>query len=37
MTAKVTDTFLRGRHIMHAGKVVGEPMGQYLKRPTRRA
>jgi allantoinase len=37
MTARVTDTFLRGRHIMHDGKVLGEPTGQFLKRPVRRA
>lgn len=37
MTAKVTDTFLRGQHIMHDGKVLGEPAGQYLRRPTTHA
>lgn len=37
MTAKVTDTFLRGQHIMHDGKLLGEPTGQYLKRPAHRA
>ncbi len=36
LTAKVTDTFLRGERILEAGKVVGEPAGRYLSRPTRR-
>ena len=36
MTAKVTDTFLRGRQILKDGRVVGEPTGRYLRRPTRR-
>jgi allantoinase len=30
----VTDTFLRGRRILEDGKVLGEPTGQYLARPT---
>lgn len=34
LTAQVTDTFLRGNHILRAGKVVGEPVGAYLHRPT---
>jgi allantoinase len=34
LTAKVTDTFLRGAQILEGGKVVGEPGGQYLFRPT---
>ncbi|PRY39774.1 dihydroorotase [Umezawaea tangerina] len=34
MTAAVTDTFVRGHHVLAAGKVVGEPVGRYLKRPT---
>ncbi|WP_460392901.1 dihydroorotase [Actinophytocola sediminis] len=34
MTAAVTDTFVRGHRVLEAGKVVGEPVGQYLKRPT---
>jgi allantoinase len=37
MTAQVTDTFLRGNHILRAGKAVGEPLGAYLHRPTRDA
>lgn len=36
MTARVTDTFLRGQQILESGKVVGEPRGRYLRRPTRR-
>ncbi|MBB4905255.1 dihydroorotase [Actinophytocola algeriensis] len=34
MTAAVTDTFLRGHRVLESGKVVGEPVGRYLKRPT---
>ena len=34
LTAAVTDTFVRGHRVLEAGKVVGEPVGQYLKRPT---
>ncbi|MCS7475715.1 dihydroorotase family protein [Umezawaea endophytica] len=34
MTAAVTDTFVRGHHVLAAGKVVGDPVGRYLKRPT---
>lgn len=33
MTAKVTQTFLRGRRIFADGKIVGEPTGAYLSRP----
>ena len=36
MTARVTDTFLRGRRILADGDIVGEPTGQYLSRPTSR-
>jgi allantoinase len=32
LTAAVTDTFLRGQHVLEAGKVVGDPQGQYIKR-----
>ncbi|MFI1728407.1 dihydroorotase family protein [Streptomyces acidicola] len=35
LTARVTDTFLRGHHVLRAGKVVGEPVGAYLHRPAR--
>ncbi|MFT7835817.1 dihydroorotase family protein [Saccharothrix sp. BKS2] len=34
LTARVTDTFLRGRRILQDGEVVGEPAGRYLSRPT---
>ncbi|SCD27346.1 dihydroorotase family protein [Streptomyces sp. DvalAA-19] len=34
LTARVTDTFLRGNHIYAQGKVTGEPTGTYLHRPT---
>jgi allantoinase len=36
MTAAVTDTFLRGHLVLQDGRVVGEPRGQYLHRPTGR-
>ncbi len=36
LSAKVTDTFLRGARILENGKVVGSPAGRYLARPTRR-
>jgi allantoinase len=32
LTAAVTDAFLRGRHVLDAGKVVGDPHGRYLHR-----
>jgi allantoinase len=34
MTARVTDTFVRGHHVLADGKVTGEPQGVYLHRPT---
>lgn len=34
LTAKVTDTFLRGEQVLDSGKVVGAPRGRYLTRPT---
>lgn len=34
LTAKVTDTFLRGQHVYGDGQVIGEPTGQYLSRPS---
>lgn len=37
LTAKVTDTFLRGGAVLTDGQIVGEPRGQYLRRPTTRA
>lgn len=33
LTAKVTDTFLRGAHVLRDGKVTGDPTGRYLERP----
>lgn len=36
LTARVTDTFLRGQAVFSDGRVVGEPRGQYLRRPTGR-
>lgn len=35
LTARVTDTFVRGHHVLRAGQVVGEPVGTYLHRPVR--
>lgn len=32
LTAKVTDTYLRGQGVLVDGEVVGEPRGQYLRR-----
>lgn len=34
LTAKVTDTFVRGHHVMAGGVVGDEPVGRYLARPT---
>lgn len=34
MTAKVTDTFVRGHHVFADGAVQGTPHGQFLRRPT---
>ena len=35
MTARVTDTFVRGTRVLEAGKVTGRPVGQFVRRPTR--
>lgn len=35
LTAKVTDTYLRGQQIFGDGAVVGEPVGQYVNRSGR--
>ncbi|MBO4205665.1 dihydroorotase [Micromonospora echinofusca] len=35
LTAKVTDTFVRGEHVLVDGKLAGEPHGRYLARPQR--
>ena len=32
LTAKVTDTWVRGMRVLEGGKVVGEPRGQFLRR-----
>ncbi len=34
LTGRVTDVWLRGRPVLSGGNVVGNPMGQYQKRPT---
>ncbi|WP_020123070.1 dihydroorotase family protein [Streptomyces canus] len=36
LTAKVTDTFLRGRTILRGGEIMGVAEGRYLHRPTSR-
>ncbi len=36
LRARVTDTFVRGRHVLVDGMIAGEPAGAYLHRPTRR-
>lgn len=36
LDARVTDTFVRGQHVLADGQVIGEPQGQYLHRPTAR-
>ncbi|MEU8246711.1 dihydroorotase family protein [Nonomuraea sp. NPDC048916] len=33
LTARVTDTFLRGHRVLEDGKVAGDPQGRYLARP----
>lgn len=35
MTAKVTDTFVRGHHVLVDGVVTGEPVGEFQRRPHR--
>lgn len=34
MSARVTDTFLRGHRVLEDGKVVGDPKGRFVRRPT---
>ncbi|WP_419918821.1 dihydroorotase [Candidatus Poriferisocius sp.] len=34
LTGRVSHVWLRGRRILDGGKVVGDPLGQYQKRPT---
>jgi allantoinase len=36
LTARVTDTFVRGHHVLRNGSIVGEPQGRYVKRPATR-
>jgi allantoinase len=36
LTAKVTDTYLRGEAVLRDGAVVGSPRGRYVPRPTAR-
>jgi allantoinase len=36
LSAKITDTYLRGEPILRDGAVVGSPRGQYVFRPTAR-
>ncbi|WP_157250074.1 dihydroorotase [Nonomuraea typhae] len=33
LTARVTDTFVRGHHVLDAGKLAGRPIGSYIARP----
>ncbi|WP_188190780.1 dihydroorotase [Nonomuraea sp. SYSU D8015] len=33
LTAKVTDTFVRGHRVLEAEKIVGRPVGRYVRRP----
>ena len=35
MSARVTDTFVRGHHVLRDGVVIGPPRGHYLRRPAR--
>ncbi|GAA3611076.1 amidohydrolase family protein [Nonomuraea rosea] len=35
LTAKVTDTFVRGHRVLEAGKITGPPVGRYVRRPGR--
>jgi allantoinase len=34
LSAKVTDTFVRGHQVLERGNVVGTPQGTFLRRPT---
>jgi allantoinase len=34
MSARVTDTFVRGHHVLAGGSITGQPTGIYLRRPT---
>ena len=37
MSARVTDTYVRGTAVLRDGNIVGSPQGRYLRRPTKRA
>lgn len=37
LSAKVTDTYLRGSHIFGDGKILGAPSGAFVRRPTPRS
>lgn len=37
MSARVTDTFLGGHHVLKNGKVEGPPVGKFIRRPAHRA
>ena len=32
MTARVTDTFVRGHHVLADGEIIGEPTGRFVRR-----
>jgi allantoinase len=34
--ARVTDTWVRGHHVLDRGNVVGDPQGRYVRRPQAR-
>ena len=36
MSSRVTDTFVRGNHVLVDGKVTGQPRGKFVRRPSRR-
>ena len=36
LTARVTDTFLRGERVFEDGKIVGQARGQFIRRPSHR-
>lgn len=36
MTAKVTDTFVRGHQVLQDGNITGPPIGRFVRRPTSR-
>lgn len=33
MTARITDTYLRGQHIYAGGEMLGDPRGEFVRRP----